>query len=379
MNSFEKYAKMISLEPYNDRSEMPIFPMMLASYGSVGDVSQKDIVHSADKWIEAIDNTIAKIGHPDVSMAMCPGDTIFIMSLPARLPGEQLGDNDLYQFVETAYFDDPSEYYKIMDMSWGYWNALHMMSVQNPPMQSPEELGPRFGLLGANLGKTIPHLIKRGIVPCFENATAPIFDQLSMYRTMQEFTFDLYDDPGIIMDIIHKYQPIEDENSIKQCKESGVQRFGIFAMRSSATFVSPTMFEEYIWPEMKASILRYHEAGLISVLHADGNWLPMCKYFTELPKGCLHLELDGSTDIFEAYDILKGYQSIRGDVPATMLAYGTPDEVAAYSEKLVQMGMDGGFMLSSGCEVPLNVKLENLKAFMSVIPQEESNTVYMGA
>ena len=50
-----------------------------------------------------------------------------------------------------------------------------------------------------------------------------------------------------------------------------------------------------------------------------------------------------------------------------MLAYGTPDEVAAYSEKLVQMGMKGGFMLSSGCEVPLNAKPENVKAMMDVL------------
>lgn len=367
MNSFEKYDKMISLEPYKDRSEMPVFPMMLASYGSVGDVLQKDIVASPEKWMEAIDNTIAKIGHPDVSMAMCPGDTIFIMGLPARIPGVQLGDNELYQFVEKPYFDDPSEYNKIMEMGWGNWQAQYLMSIQNPPFTNPGQLGQRFGILGQNMGKTIPFLYSRGIVPCFESATAPIFDQLSMIRSMEEFTYDLYDDPGIIMDIIHKYQPIEDEKAIQMAKQSGAKKFGIFAMRSSATFVSPSIFEEYIWPELKASIIRYHEAGLISVLHADGNWLPMVKYFTELPKGCLQLELDGSTDIFQAYDMLKGHESIRGDVPATMLAYGTPDQVTEYCEKLVNMGMGGGFMLSSGCEVPLNVKVENLQAFMNVL------------
>ena len=118
---------------------------------------------------------------------------------------------------------------------------------------------------------------------------------------------------------------------------------------------------------MKKTILRFHEAGFISVLHADGNWLPMVPYFTQLPKGCLHLELDGDTNIEEAYGILKGCQTIRGDVPATLFAFGTPDEVATYSEKLVQMGMGGGFMLSSGCEVPLNAKEENVKAFMDVL------------
>jgi len=31
------------------------------------------------------------------------------------------------------------------------------------------------------------------------------------------------------------------------------------------------------------------------------------------------------------------------------------------------MGMKGGFMLSSGSEVPTNVKVENLKAFINFL------------
>ena len=78
-------------------------------------------------------------------------------------------------------------------------------------------------------------------------------------------------------------------------------------------------------------------------------------------------ELDGATDIQAAYDILCGHHSIRGDIPATMLAFGTADEVSEYCEKLVTMGMKGDFMLSSGCEVPTNAKTENLKAFINFL------------
>ena len=368
MNSFEKYEKMISLEPYRDRTEIPVMPMMLATYGSLGGVSQKDILDpNPGNWIRAIEGTIAAVGKPDVSMAMCPRDTTFVMGLPVRIPGEQLGDNDLYQFVETAYFDDPSEYDRIMGMSWEYWYGEYLMKIQNPPMTSPEQIGQRYGILGANLGKTIGYLMSKGIVPCFESATGSIFDTLSMIRTMAEFTYDLYDEPEKILDIMRKFQPIEDQKTVGMMKATGGRKLGIFAMRSSATFLSPTMFEELVWPTLKQSILTYHEAGLISVLHADGNWTPMVKYFTELPKGCLHLELDGDTDIHEAYDILQGRQSIRGDVPATMLAYGTADEVANYCEDLIKMGMKGGFMLGSGCEVPLNAKPENVKALIDAV------------
>ncbi len=366
MNSFEKYGKMLSMTPYEDRREMPIMPMLLATYGTLGGKTQKEILDpDPANWLEAMQKTWELIGKPDVSMAMEPLDTTFVMGLPVRLPGREIGDNELYQFIETPYFDDTDEYDKIMQAGYQNWKFGYLMDING--FKSPDELGARFARLGQNIGQTVGFLIRNGVVPCFELAMAPIFDDISMIRSMQEFTYDMYDCPEKIMDIIRNNQEAADIGTIQQAKQTGVQKIGIFAMRSCATFISPDMFEEYVWPELKKTITRFHEAGFISVLHADGNWLPMVKYFTELPKGCLHIELDGDTDIHEAYDTLKGYQTIRGDVPATLFAFGTIDEIVEYSEDLVQMGMGGGFMLSSGCEVPLNAKTENVKAFMDVL------------
>ena len=363
-SSMERYQKMLSLEPYADRDEMPVFPMMLATFGSLGGVSQKDICSSPDKWIESILKTIAIVGKPDVIMPVYPGDTIFLMGLPARVPGKELPDDALYQFVEKPYFDDPEEYEKILQMGWPAWHAKYLMDIQTPAFTDPAQLGARFAEFGANAAKTFGFVYSQGMVPCFDGACAPIFDTLSMARSMFDFTCDLMDDPGPIVDIMRKFQPAADEQTIGQVKANHGTRVGSFAMRSSSTFISPDMFEELVWPTLSESIKRFHAAGITYVLHADANWTPMMKYFAELPKGSVHIELDGDTDIEQTYETLRGRQSIRGDVPATMLAYGTPDEVHEYCEKLIRMGMKGGFMLSSGCEVPLNAKPENVKAII---------------
>ena len=366
MTSMEKYQKMLSLTPYEDRTQIPIFPMYLASFGSLGGVLQKDIVASCDKWLEAIDKTIERFGKPDVCMPLYPGDTIFTMGLPSRIPGRELPDDELYQFVEKPQFED-DEYAKIMEMGYTPWRMQYLCRIQNPPLESMDQLFARFGELGANTAKSMQFIYSRGMVPAFDLGTAPIFDDLSMIRSMQEFTFDFNDDPDMIMDVIRKYQPLRDEEEIKQVKQNGGWRINMFAMRSSSTFISPRIFEEYVWPVMKGMVERYHEAGVLAILHADGNWLPMMEYFKEAPKGSMHIELDGSTDIFKSYEILDGWQSIRGDIPATMMAYGTPDEVSEYCEKLIQMGMKGGYMLSSGCEIPLNAKPENIIAMMNSV------------
>ena len=56
---------------------------------------------------------------------------------------------------------------------------------------------------------------------------------------------------------------------------------------------------------------------------------------------------------------------LKGDVPATLLAQGEPDQVLEYCRNLIKnIGTDGGFILSSGCEVPLDAKPENVASMI---------------
>lgn len=367
LSSKEKFDRMIQLIPPKNREDIPVFPMMVGSCGNLTGITQREMMENEDKWLEALDRSFDLIGKPDVSMVACPADSVFTMPLAARIPGRELGDNEMYQFIEKPQFE-PEEYERIMKMGWNAWFSEYLMRIQNPPMKKPEELWMRWGKVGANFQKVIDHLEAEGIVPIFHTADQPIYDSLSLIRSMMEFTCDLYDDADQIMDIVKKYQPEKDQANIQMLKQNGGTRIGIFAMRSSSTFISPDMFHELIWPNLRDSIKRYAEAGIVSVIHADANWIPMLKYFTEVPKRSCHIELDGASDIFEAYDILGGYQSIAGDVPSTMFAMGTPDEVSEYCEKLItEIGMKGGFMLGSGCEIPPNAKPECIKAMMDSV------------
>ena len=180
---------------------------------------------------------------------------------------------------------------------------------------------------------------------------------------MEEFCYDLFDYPDEIKAVLKACTPDVIGQTVGAVKQAHGSRAGIYAMRSSATFISPDTFYEIAWPALRTMIQAFWAEGIVSVLHADGNWLPMLEFFHELPKGSVHFEFDGDTDMRKAYEILEGWHSLRGDVPAAMLAYGTPDEVAQYCEGLIcDIGMRGGFMLGSGCEVPMNAKMECVKA-----------------
>ena len=364
MDSTEKLTRMLNLQKPANRREIPFFPMIITWSATVAGMTQAEIMESGDKWLEAMDICHDLIGKPDVTMMATPADTVFYMGLPAKTPGAELGDNELYQFIEKNAFtrEREAEYAYMKEIGFDRWHFEYLMRIQSPPA-TPEQLGQRFQTAGMNCGRNIGHFLSRGIEPVYHLAADPIFDSLSLIRSMQEFIFDLIDDPGPIIDVINMGTPPAVEADIERVKMFHGSRIGIYAMRSSAAFLSPDMFEEYAWPSLKLRIETYWKAGVTSVLHADSNWLPMLHYFLELPRCSVHFEFDGCTDMYKAYDIIGGWHSMRGDVPSTMLAFGKPDDVSEYCENLITgIGMRGGFMLGSGCEIPLNAKLECVQA-----------------
>ena len=48
-----------------------------------------------------------------------------------------------------------------------------------------------------------------------------------------------------------------------------------------------------------------------------------------------------------------------------MFTLGTPDEVYTYSVKLIKGIGPEGFILHSGCDIPVDAKLENVRAMVA--------------
>ncbi len=365
MNSFEKFERALNLEKPADRSEIPYYPHIITWAGTCSGITQAEMMNSLDRNIEALEITFDKIGNPDVIIAATMHDNPFYMGLPVKLPGKELPDDELYQFVETDLFEIPDggEYERIVKMGWQAWNGMMLCKIQNPPFTSPEQLMNRFAEAGQNVGRLVGHFAAKGIAPLSHVSCAPVYDTLSQMHSMEEFCYDMYDYPDEVKEAIVKSTPDVIGQVIGTCKQINGTRTSIYAMRSSSTFVSTDAFEEFCWPSLKMMIEAFWAEGIRSVIHADGDWLPMLPYFTQLPKSSVMFEFDGFTDMRKAYDIIGGWHSMRGDVPAILLSNGTPDEVAEYCEGLIcDLGMKGGFILSSGCEVPKNAKLENVLA-----------------
>ena len=202
----------------------------------------------------------------------------------------------------------------------------------------------------------------------FHTGVAPAFDVFSLSRSLRPFYRDLFENADKVKKAVEVGTDAMIKLGIANAKRAKGDRVAIFAMRSSASFISPKIFDEISFPSLKRMVEGYHAAGLTSVLHCDGNWDLMIPRFLELPKASCIVELDGATNIRKAGEVLKGHLCIKGDVHSRAACAGHRGGGTKYCGELIEfMGHDGGFILGSGCEVPITAKVENVAALIAAV------------
>lgn len=158
-------------------------------------------------------------------------------------------------------------------------------------------------------------------------------------------------------------------SGIVNSKLARVNRVFVGLVRVSPLFIRRNVFEELVFPHLKEIIEAHIKEGLVSLLHLDTEWTPFLDFFEDFPKGSCIFECE-NTDIYKAKELLGGRMCIMGNVSSTLLSQGTPEEVkqeCRLIEKcqlIEKCGEGGGFILSSGCDVPPDAPFENVQAMI---------------
>ncbi len=191
----------------------------------------------------------------------------------------------------------------------------------------------------------------------------------STHRSLVAFTQDLYRIPdkvqaamdGIVDELI--------QFTIEAARITGIPGVEFVLERGGCFYYPLKLFERFEFPYMKKMINAFAAEGLITVMHFDQDWTLNLPYLLDLPKKMCVCELDSTTDIFKAKEILKDHICIMGDVPASLNSIGTPKEMTAYCEKLIDHIGKGktGFILSTGCTIPSDTKFANFQAMINSV------------
>lgn len=329
-------------------------------------VPQSDGYRNPQTTIRALVETFDALGGWDGQLA---ANLIWVNSswrisaapMPMRVPGRQGSDNEPLQAVEMEIFTS-EDYETIISRGWNGFLSEFLPRATGRPLERVDATQKKLFKIYMDDVKTWH---EKG-VPVLSGATTcdPTMI-LSLSRTLNQFTLDLYRHPDKMQAVMDAMVDDLIQNVLDDTAATGLKYVFFPLERGSGSFYPLRIFERFGFPYIKKMADAFAAAGLISILHFDTDWTLNLPYLKDLPRGKCICELDSTTDIFKAKEILKGHMCIMGDVPAALLALGTEEEVVDYCNRLHEIvGRDGGFILSTGCECPIDAKFENVKAML---------------
>ena len=176
---------------------------------------------------------------------------------------------------------------------------------------------------------------------------------------------DMYRRPEKVIQACEKLLPFMIEMGVNAARASGVPRIFIPIHKGLDGFMSMDQFKKFFWPTLRELMMALIKEGLIPCPLWEGDCTSRLEIIKDLPPGkaCYAFE---ATDIFKAKEILGKTICLRGNVPLSLLATGTPEEVKAYCRKLIDLvGKDGGFIMDSSTGLD-DARTENVKAMFEV-------------
>ena len=274
-----------------------------------------------------------------------------------RVPGVDLPPDVLWQVFESELMMR-EDYDHILDVGWKtfFQEFLSNRVLDDAKSDLLPENQEEVDDLGLWAEQGVP-VLNGGDV------TTP-FELLCGGRSLEKFFMDLIEIPSKVQAVMDEIVPCLAKDVVGKVFDRGYLVAWVGGWRTAPSMISSEMWERFVWPYFRRLVNEVIDEGLIPLLHLDSNWERELGRFRDFPKGKVIVALDGDTDIFRAKDIIGDHLCLMGDVPASLFAFGSSEEVYNYSRRLIREIGPEGFILQSGCDIPANAKLENVQAMV---------------
>ncbi len=314
---------------------------------------------------------------------------------PYQWPGHGLGDNvNSYQFVEAAYMNadeyeylikDPSDFaFRVMiPRSVGCLEPLSQFPALNSFMGMP--MGIAYPFMNPKMREAFQSLIKAGeelekrshYIMEFDRASqeagfpggggglavAP-FDIIGDFlRGTTGTILDMYRQPEKLLAAIDVFTEQTITRLISSINANGGFSVSFPLHKGDDTFMSNKQFERFYWPSLKKVIDALINEGIMVSLFAEGKYNRRLEYIGDFPKGWVQWRFD-QTDMANAKKMVGKTCCISGNVPASVMLYGSPMEVKEYCRRLIETCAPGGGYVLSGGSTATEASPANLRAFM---------------
>jgi uroporphyrinogen-III decarboxylase len=391
---------------------VPVAPLIVHYYPTrAAGISNKDAMYDPKKTTEVWKETT--IRHDwDVAVpfgSLLPVRPLEILGMKqVKWPGGELGDDQPFQWVEGEYMMQ-DEYDEALANPNGFtvkklWPRISttlaplsgIAQMDAPPLlylsnayMLPSLIGemvsppPMVELLKKALELAEAHEENKALTIRYTKEmmdlgyplpfsalaiTFPAFDWISdALRGLRGSSLDMYQVPDKLLALIEMFTPLTIGGCIMAAEQTGNKGVFIPMHRGAAGFMSNEQFAKFYWPCLKALFLSLIEAGLTPIPLFEGDYTPRLEFLQELPpkKVVGHFDL---VDRKKAKKLLGDVMCFWGNVPASLMCTGTPQQVKDDVKELIDtFGDNGGLIIDSQMGLPDESRPENVQALTDAV------------
>ena len=362
----------------------------------LGGITFEESMYDVEKAVESTRQAIHMLQPDAYSTSIYAfGQTLETMGYkPMQWPGHGADPNATFQYIDEEfmsadeyddYLFDPTGFYlkKFLPRiatafeglahfpefatfaEWGFITGLR--SFANPKLQ--EDLkrlfkaGEQVEASIKRVSAFVKEMTEEGFPPAFGGFCKSPYDQfLDSMRGSKGGMLDMFRNKDKLLAAMDKARVFLLRHVEASAKSAKCPYIFIPLHWGLDGFMSPEQFKTFYWPDLRKIMLHLIERDLVPCLLWEGNCTSRLELIGDIPRGKAVYWFE-ATDLVHAKEVLGDTVCLRGNVPASLLNTGTPDEVDAYCRNLIEkVGKGGGLILDGGASIPDESPTENVVA-----------------
>ncbi|MBE0414993.1 MAG: uroporphyrinogen decarboxylase family protein [Dehalococcoidia bacterium] len=186
-----------------------------------------------------------------------------------------------------------------------------------------------------------------------------------MLRGMENFIFDTKDDPQFAHDLLRfttEFAKMVGDALL----ETGIGLLTVADPNAGSSVISPKMFREWAKPYLEETVTHFKRQRETPIfLHICGYTDPIMEDLVSL--GIDGMSIDDPSSLKRLVEISQGRIVIEGNFPTELYVIGTKDQIDEKVKECIDTAAEPNgykYILCSGCQVPDNAPIENVKHFL---------------
>jgi uroporphyrinogen decarboxylase len=137
---------------------------------------------------------------------------------------------------------------------------------------------------------------------------------------------------------------------------------------NAGPLIRPDMFVEIFSERMQRMISPAKEHGMLVAIHSDGKVDALMPVLADIGFDIIHPLQPEANDIFALREQWRDKMAFIGNLPTTLLAYGTKDEIEErVQEYCTRLAPGGGYVLGSSSSIETGIPPENFVAMIQAV------------